>query len=281
MDRRWNRELVREPVVDGLFYPDDPKILLETIEHYISHAQTVSGSPLALFIPNAAIDFCGKYCAESYKRAMDRDVKRIIIIAPRRGGIGEQFLLPESTIFKTPLGSSKVDVPAMETLLSSSTTADISEVAHLEEHGIEVQLPWIQRLFPEASIVPILLNPAGSIGVQALASALYSLELEDGISTLYIGSGNASGALPVQNGARSSGMFLDLMLEGRWSELLSLRKQGELTSESISLAAALSLLTHRRSRVELLARGSSHLHDGNDSSAVEYASLSWEKQIRA
>jgi AmmeMemoRadiSam system protein B len=279
MENRWSRDLVREPVVEGLFYPDEPKSLLDGIRKNLQNARTVAGKVRGIIVPNASFQFISSYSAEVFKRASTGDYQRVVILAPWRGETRDAFLLPESTLFRTPLGISRVDATAMEILFSSSTTADISEVIHLQEHGIEVQLPWIQAAFPEAEIVPILSNATGIVGVKALASALKALELESPRPTLYVASINLTPALPSDLAASQSGELINYLLEGRWEEMLAARRRGELASPGVAAAAALCILLHRQQRLEILLRGNSREYDKNDSSVVEYASMSYEEAL--
>ncbi len=277
----WKRELVREPVAEGLFYPENRDSLRELIQRSLQNASTVSSEVKGLLAPYAGMDFISGLSAEAYKRIRSDDFQRIVIISPYKDAARDSFLLPESTAFRTPAGVSAVDVAALEFLMSSSTLAEISEVAHLQEQGIELQLPWIQYLYPDSRIVPILLHAKSTVGVKALASALHAMEADNPVPTLYIASANPTPAIPRDIAARQAGVFSNLLLEGRWEEMMAAHRRLELPGAGISCAAVLSLLLHRQCRPVILARGNSAEYDKNDSSVVEYLAVSYEKALRS
>lgn len=281
MEEAWNRELLREPVVEGLFYPEDPEELTTQIESHVHNARTVAGRPKGLIVPNAGFNFISAILGEAYKLCSASSYARIVILGPVRDEYPEGFLLPESTIFRTPAGRSRVDVPALQLLLSSSTAAHVSELAHLQEHSIEIQLPWIQVLFPDIPVVPILCNHRSPAGVKALASALYVMEQELPGDTLYIASMNFSPALPRESASRHAGLILEYLLEGKWEHLAGSPELRNTNTGNACIAAVLSLLLHRSCRVESIMRASSFEHDKNDSSVVEYAAVGFELPLEA
>jgi AmmeMemoRadiSam system protein B len=279
MESHWKRDLIREPVVEGLFYPEDPAELLKAIKDKILHARTVAGNSRGIIVPNASFDFIAGHCAEGYKRAEGGEYRRIVIIAPYRREGGDSFLLPESTLFRSPLGISRVDTDALDLLISSATTADISEVTHLQEHGIEIHLPWLQAEFPDVPIVPVLYSSPGIVGIRALSSALQALEIEDPGRTLYVASINLTPALPADLAERQAGDLINLLLEGRWEEIAAACRRGDIRGSGAPAAAVLSAVLHRHCRIELLSRGNSAEYDKNESSVVEYGTVTYEHAL--
>lgn len=281
MEDAWNRELLREPVVEGLFYPEDPEELKTRIESHIHNAKTIAGRPKGLIVPNAGFDFISEILGEAYKLCSDSVFDRIVLLGPVRDNYPEGFLLPESTVFRTPAGMSRVEIPALQLLLTSTTAVQVSELAHLQEHSIEVQLPWIQVIFPDIPIVPILCNHRSPSGVKALASALYFMEQELGGNTLYIASMNFSPALPRESASRHAGLIMEYLLEGKWENLASSKELRNPHTGNACLASVLSILLHRSCRVESITHASSFEHDKNDSSVVEYAAVGFELPLEA
>ncbi len=277
MNNKWSGELIRETVVEGLFYPATPKRLRTAISRKLQEAETFPGSPAGIIAPNAGFEFSGKYCAEVYKRCSGNQYQRIVLVGPDRGRSGT-ILLPESTLFRSPLGLSRVDSEALELLYQSSTLINTSEVSHLSEHSLEVQLPWCQYLFPDTPILPVLADARTVQSAKILVTALVLMELELGGPSLIVASVNLTNPLPKNRAEKEASQALQLILSGRWEELILSGEKNEIHSEGLNIAAVMTHLLHRSCKVECVAGGRSFEYDKNDSSVVQYASISYERE---
>ena len=149
---------MRRAAVAGRFYTDDPVQLRSEIEAML---ETVAKSPApatAAVVPHAGLMYSGQCAAEVWGRVNIPDT--VVIIAPNhagrfgaRGGAGVWV----RGAFETPLGEVQVRESFAAALVESCDLVNHDAAAHQHEHAIEVELPFLRVLAPEASIVPIVL----------------------------------------------------------------------------------------------------------------------------
>lgn len=164
------RVKLREATVAGIFYPDDPAELESRIISLFDVAEAKSAE--AILSPHAGLDYSGDLSALAWKAASGREVDTVLVLSPIHRAEEACICLPESDVFDTPLGSIAIDRPLVEELRDCGTIFDENDIPHFEEHGIEVQLPFMRMLFPGASLVPVLLGKPTAAAVKALSMAL-------------------------------------------------------------------------------------------------------------
>ncbi len=163
---------LRYPVVSGLFYPDGKEELDRSIESYLQEIDRDSlytkvseqtgikepknYGPLVLISPHAGYIFSGRVQAHSYILLEKGNIDTIIIIGPTHQEKLKGISVNLDDAYETPMGLIEVDLEFANKLISGSSIFQSSEEAHLREHVIEVQLPFIQKLFPNAKIVSLL-----------------------------------------------------------------------------------------------------------------------------
>ena len=156
---------VRKPAVADLFYPGTAKELLEQIEWCYKDKLGPGAMPqvnikgrreiIAMVVPHAGYVYSGPVAAHAYKElANDGVPDTAVIIGPNHTGYGAAVSVWTKGAWKTPLGEVKINEELASNLLDRIIQAD--DTAHLYEHSIEVQIPWIQHLYmEEVKIVPI------------------------------------------------------------------------------------------------------------------------------
>jgi AmmeMemoRadiSam system protein B len=144
---------LRSPAVAGSFYPGSSNALKETLDGFLGKKQTKMRC-IGAVVPHAGYEFCGKVAASVYGRLDNFDTA--VIIGPNHTGLGVG-VATTSQGWKTPLGTVEADTEFIEALKGKTVMDD--PLSHIREHSIEVQLPWIQHLFPKVKIAPISVNP--------------------------------------------------------------------------------------------------------------------------
>ena len=147
---------VREPAVAGGFYPYNPKALKKTIKNFIDKTKTEKENVIGIVSPHAGYTFCGKTAASVYK-SIGSKFDTVIILGPNHSGFGDS-IATSSASWRTPLGLVNPDEYIVKEITKDLMITD-DERAHVREHSIEVQLPWLQYLFKDFRIVPISINP--------------------------------------------------------------------------------------------------------------------------
>lgn len=164
---------IRRPVWAGQFYEADPARLSRLLEVWLNSAETptVSGQVLGLVVPHAGYAYSGRVAASGYRLVRGLEVDTVVIIGPSHhyGFDGCSIYLRGG--FETPLGLTRVDENLARELSRYSGFRYIPE-AHEREHSVEVQVPFIQKLFPQARIVPVVMGYPTERTAQALAGAL-------------------------------------------------------------------------------------------------------------
>lgn len=155
--------MIREPAVAGQFYSADADELSRELDTCFEFSGVPAGSGgtksiLALVSPHAGYAYSGGVAAFSYKAlSEDRTPKTAVIIGPNHTGFGKKNAIYPDGSWKTPLGELEVDSGLAKKIADSDYNIDYD--AHQYEHSIEVQLPFLQRIYGDKiKIVPICLS---------------------------------------------------------------------------------------------------------------------------
>jgi len=158
---------IRRPAVAGYFYELNKERLLKQIEDCFKGPfgpgslpevkREGEGKILALVVPHAGYIYSGQAAAHAYYAlAQDGKPKRIVIIGPNHRALGAEVAIFARGEWQTPLGNVPIDEELAREILANSDIVKDDPVAHLYEHSIEVQLPFLQYLFGnDFSFVPI------------------------------------------------------------------------------------------------------------------------------
>jgi AmmeMemoRadiSam system protein B len=162
----------RPAAVAGMFYSDKPQELAATVKSHLAGAGPApSGKPpKAVVAPHAGYIYSGPIAGSAYAAlaARGKGVERVILLGPSHRVAFPGLALSGAAAFETPLGPMHVDQESVATLVSKGLAREF-EPAHRSEHSLEVQLPFLKQVFPDARIVPIL---AGDDDWQATAKAI-------------------------------------------------------------------------------------------------------------
>lgn len=152
---------IKEPVVAGQFYPADSAELAREIDGYLR--QPLPGlaaheRPVALIVPHAGIMFSGWVAAYSYRILQEVQPTTIVLVGPSHRVAFQGISVYDRGSFRTPLGLVPVDTLLAREMAAQSDHIRFYPEAFAQEHNIEVQLPFIQRVCPEAKIVPLVMG---------------------------------------------------------------------------------------------------------------------------
>jgi AmmeMemoRadiSam system protein B/AmmeMemoRadiSam system protein A len=153
-------DTVRPAIVAGKFYSESPDILEKAINGFLEDAEPVSApKPLALILPHAGYIYSGQIAADGYHQAQGQNYDTIVILGTNHTSphFSKVALYPGDG-FATPLGTAWVDKPIIEALKSASPDCVLTSSPHQNEHSVEVQVPFIQVVFPKAKIVPVVIG---------------------------------------------------------------------------------------------------------------------------
>jgi len=153
---------IRRPAVAGQFYPGNAKQLQETISRYLGEVPGVdSPRPKAIIAPHAGYIYSGPIAATAYAHLaqVNGEVRRVVLLGPTHWVPILGLAASQAEGFSTPLGTVPIDIEAQKTVLSLAQV-EVREDAHAREHCLEVQIPFLQTIFTDFSLVPLVVGQA-------------------------------------------------------------------------------------------------------------------------
>jgi AmmeMemoRadiSam system protein B len=165
---------IREPAVAGQFYPEDPGELRALVDGMLGDATGEDGgAPKALIAPHAGYVYSGAVAASAYARlAPYRDVyRRVVLLGPCHRVPVAGMAVRGADVFRTPLGDVPVDRETVAALEAQGIR--VFEPSHQYEHSLEVQLPFLQTVLANFSIVPVVVGEARPQAVAKLLETLW------------------------------------------------------------------------------------------------------------
>jgi len=268
----------RPPLVDGLFYPAEREALARKVDGLLARSPTPEGRCFAVISPHAGYEYAGEVMASAFRAVSRRSVRTAVIIGPVHRDPGEGFFLPESDIFSTPLGDIPVDTDAVAALAGCGPEFRRDDIPHLEEHCIEVQLPFLARVFPGASIVPIL---AGRAGAAALARGLRLTFPGLPDSIVLVVSANAASYMTGRDADAENAALESLIEACDWRGIAGAAERKRISPCGAAGIAAVLSLAGDGCRTEFLARASSRGRDEDPSRVVHYAAIGIHHGVRS
>ena len=166
--------VTREPAVAGMFYPENPSILRNTINGFLEDVDFKPGPmPKALIAPHAGYTYSGPTAATAYARLRPyRDsYQRVILLGPCHRIAIRNLAVSGADVFRTPLG----DVPLDKELIDALDVPEIKvfDTAHDYEHCLEVHLPFLQVVLGRFLLVPLVIGDAAPETVAEVVNMLW------------------------------------------------------------------------------------------------------------
>ncbi|MCI4679172.1 AmmeMemoRadiSam system protein B [Rhodoblastus acidophilus] len=186
--------MVREPAAAGMFYPADAAILRQTVAQLLKspEASIEAGPVKALIAPHAGYVYSGPVAGPAYAQlaAQAGTIRRVILLGPAHRAPVRGLALPEAESFATPLGEVPIDRDAIRALADMPQVV-VSGAAHAQEHSLEVQLPFLQSVLRDFTLVPLAVGDATAKEVADVLEVLWG-----GPETLIVISSDLSHYLP-------------------------------------------------------------------------------------
>ena len=170
--------VVREAVVDGLFYPAAPAVLRAQVVDYLAAVgapDDVGRTPKLLIAPHAGYEYCGAVAAHVYAllgRRREPIVRRVVLLGPAHRVALGGLAAPNAEAFATPLGESALDRAALAALDDLPQVAR-SDRVHEREHSLEVHLPFLQTQLDCFTLVPLVVGDADAEAVAQVLERLW------------------------------------------------------------------------------------------------------------
>ncbi len=176
-------ESVRPPAVAGTFYPSDPHSLRKSVEAMLAAASP--GEPdveaRLLVVPHAGYVYSGPVAATAYRLLQVMAPKRrVVVVGPSHFVAFPGLATPGVECLATPLGVVPVDAELTSTAEEWGAVRP-NVAAHAREHSVEVQLPFLQVVLQEFSVLTLL---TGDVEPETVTAVLRDLVQDDGVLVL-------------------------------------------------------------------------------------------------
>lgn len=165
---------VRETAVAGSFYPADAVTLSSMVQHFLDEVKTADLHPKAIIVPHAGYIYSGPIAASAYAtlREMRSQITRVVLLGPAHTTAVRGLAVSSADAFCTPLGRVPIDQEAVAAILPLPQVQEMDS-AHTTEHGLEVQLPFLQMTLGMFHIVPLVVGSAGTDEVVEVLEKLW------------------------------------------------------------------------------------------------------------
>lgn len=193
--------MIRPPAVSGLFYPASAEMLHDEVRYLMGQAQArrfIDSTPKAIIVPHAGYQYSGPIASSAYTllKKYSASIHRIVLLGPTHRVAIRGMALPEAEMFATPLGNVTIDKQALSSIAHLSYVK-VSPEVHAQEHSLEVQLPFLQVVLQDFTLVPIAVGHVSAKEVAELLEVLWG-----GAETLIVISSDLSHYLPYETACR-------------------------------------------------------------------------------
>ncbi len=267
---------LRSPIVEGIFYPSDKSDLEQQVNKYIKGL--IPGCANIILTPHAGYNVAGQLMAEAFMAAASRQIKEVVIISPVHREECDQIILPYFKSFYTAAGNLNINMKSLHLFKGEDPAIVREDIPHLEEHAIEDQLPFISRLFPESTILPVLLGKTTISLVKKLSSALkrtYEDRMEE---VLFVVTSNLSLYEKEDAAMAKSDKALQLFKKGDWREICEEKRTGQIDACGAGALAAFLALYTCEMTMDVINCSRSEGKESEKGKMVSYGALSFKEK---
>jgi MEMO1 family protein len=265
---------IRQPAVSGQFYPSDIAKLRQEIRadlDRVTNLPAIDGHIIALLVPHAGYVYSGPVAAYSYRLLEQSHYNKVVICGPshRYPFIGLS-VYGSDIAWRTPLGLVNCNSSLCKQLVGKYEGIDLIPAAHMQEHSIEVQLPFLQTVLHDFSLVPIVMGNQDHSTIKILADALTALPFDD--STVMIASSDWQHYMPASEGWKFDSLGLDCIqkLDFDRLEKYLAEDKTQMCGGGPAVAVFKAAIAKGANRVKILKYGDSGDMTGDKSSVVSY-----------
>ncbi len=200
-------DVLRPAAVAGTWYPGDAASLRAAVtEHLAQVGDSPSGEIVAIIAPHAGLVYSGPVAAHAYQAVAGRAYDVAVLVGPSHHVAFDGVAIHPRGAFDTPLGPAPVASAIADRLLMAPCIK-IHPAAHVREHSLEMQLPFLRHVLPETPIVPLVIGHQERDTILALAAALG--EALVGQRPLLVASTDLSHYLTAERAAACDGAVID------------------------------------------------------------------------
>ena len=266
-------KLIREPAVAGMFYPALPDKLRNEIQTLLDNTKgpETFSSAIGIVSPHAGYLYSGKTAAYAFNAISEKDFNTVIIISPSHREYFPGISIYNGDAYKTPLGIVELNKQMISKITADHKYIFEGQNGHKAEHAVEVQIPFLQTIKSDFTIVPVVMGDQRKIMIDLLAEKIADVADE---KTLIVASSDLSHFY-----TKEKADLLDMVIEERIAEFDFEGLHDDLESGKceacgggpiVAMMKAAALIRKQKSKV--LARTNSGDVTGDPSEVVGYLS---------
>ncbi len=202
---------IRKAAVAGTWYPGTASALAAAVDGYLAGVGGDAAGRLtelvALIAPHAGLMYSGPVAAHAYRQLLGRSVGLVVLVGPSHFLGFEGVSIYRAGGFETPLGVAEIDEECASAIMAAAPIVHERAAAHAREHSLEMQLPFLKRVAPEARIVPLVVGRQTAETALALGEALGAVL--KGRNALLVASTDLSHYHDAATAARLDGVVID------------------------------------------------------------------------
>jgi len=151
---------IKQPEFGGQFYPQQKEELATLIGNFLekSDPKPVSGDIFMLISPHAGYGYSGQTAAFGYKLVKAEPYKTVIILGTSHHKLFNGAALYSQGAFATSLGKIDIDEEFTKSISGKDPEVFTDESAFAQEHSVEVELPFLQKVLTGFKIVPVIIG---------------------------------------------------------------------------------------------------------------------------
>ena len=164
---------IRRAAVAGTWYPGTATALAAAVDRHLANTERdLGGDLVALIAPHAGLLYSGPVAAHAYRLLRNRHFDVAVLVGPSHYVGFDGVSIYPSGGFETPLGTAPIDSACADALMAASPIVHEHPAAHVREHSLEMQLPFLRHLAPGVPIVPLVMGRQTAETSAALGDAL-------------------------------------------------------------------------------------------------------------
>ncbi len=170
-------KLIRQAAVAGSFYPADSRELRRMLAQFLAQAEQqpeFAYAPKAIIVPHAGYIYSGPVAATAYYSlyAARPSINRVVLLGPSHRVPFHGLASCRATHYATPLGLIPLDRASLDSL-EPLPQVSVNDAAHIPEHSLEVQLPFLQHVLDDFTLTPLVVGDADETEVAEVLNELW------------------------------------------------------------------------------------------------------------
>jgi len=209
------KALVKAPNVAGAFYPGDAEALAAAVRGRLAEGEPAlfSASVVAIMTPHAGYEYSGGVAATAFRQLTGRRPATVVLLGPSHYCGSPGIAAGTYDGYETPLGVAQVDAELVADVAKRCADVAYSDAPFAKEHCLEVQLPFVQTLFPEARVAPFIFCRHDAAAAASFGKALAEVIAAKGADVLVVTTCDLSHYHPYDETVRLDRAFLATLEE--------------------------------------------------------------------